>query len=104
MTRINDVKKVLGNSGVEMDADDVVATLVKDPRYQARVTRTQVAHSLQALCESDLDVIRTRTGMYQHVQLNAAPTPLATAPARRLSCRHQSISSPLRYSSRAIRS
>ena len=83
MTRINDVKKVLRNSGVEMDADDVVATLVKDPRYRARVTRTQVAHSLQALCESDLDVIRTRTGMYQHVQLNAAPIPLAAAPARR---------------------
>jgi hypothetical protein len=83
MTRINDVKKVLRNSGVEMDADDVVAMLVKHPRYQARVTRTQVAHSLQALCESDLDVIRTRTGMYQHVQLNAAPTPLVTAPTRR---------------------
>lgn len=42
-----------------------------------------MAHSLQALCESDRDVIRTRTGMYQHVQLDAAPTPLATAPAGR---------------------
>lgn len=32
MTRINDVKKVLRNTGVEMDGDDVVAELVKPPR------------------------------------------------------------------------
>ena len=76
MTLINDVKKTLRDSGVEMDADDITALLRHQPRYRGRVHRTQVAHALQALSASEPDVIRTRTGLYQHVPINRSPLPV----------------------------
>ena len=78
MTLINDVKKTLRDSGVEMDADDITALLRHQPRYRGRVHRTQVAHALQALSASEPDVIRTRTGLYQHVPINRSPLPVPT--------------------------
>lgn len=83
--RVNDVKKVLRDSGVEMDADDVRAVMRTRPAYQG-LTRTQVAQSLSSLCESDPDIIRTRLGLYQHLSRHltgADPTPAALTGADR---------------------
>jgi hypothetical protein len=66
MTIINSVKKVLRDSGFEMDADDIAETLSGWARYPAGITRTQVANALQSLCVNDADVVRTRQGLYQY--------------------------------------
>ena len=82
--RINDVKKALRDSGVEMDADDILAVMRTRPPYR-NLTRVQVAQSLGSLCESDPDIIRTRLGLYQHVNrpLTTAELPTFAAPAPR---------------------
>lgn len=82
--RINNVKKVLRDSGVEMDADDILAVMRTRAVYR-NLTRVQVAQSLGSLCESDPDIIRTRLGLYQHVNrpLTAAELPILAAPAPR---------------------
>ncbi len=67
MTMINDVKKVLRDSGVEMDADDVVAELIRRyVRYRDWLTRGQISGCLARLRSSDIDVDRTRPGLYQY--------------------------------------
>jgi hypothetical protein len=84
--RINDVKKVLRDSGVEMDADDILAIMRARPPYRS-LTRVQVAQSLSSLCESDPDIIRTRLGLYQHVSqplASSALAPVGVAAPRRL--------------------
>jgi hypothetical protein len=84
--RINDVKKVLRDSGIEMDADDILAVMRTRPPYRS-LTRVQVAQSLGSLCESDPDIIRTRLGLYQHVSqplASSALPPVGVAAPRRL--------------------
>jgi hypothetical protein len=67
MTMINDVKKVFRDTGAEMDADDIVAELVeRSVRYRGRLTRGQVSGCLARLCSSDVDIDRTRPGLYQY--------------------------------------
>lgn len=67
MTMINDVKKVLRDTGVEMDADDVVAELTgRYVRYRGGLTRDQVSGCLARLRSSDIDIDRTRPGLYQY--------------------------------------
>lgn len=70
MSLINEVKKALGRSGIEMDADDVASQLACIPGPRRRVTRTQVANALAALAASDPNVIRTRLGLYQYVTVD----------------------------------
>lgn len=66
MTLINEVKKALCRTGIEMDADDIADHLWQRPGHRARVSRTQVSHALQALASTEHDIIRTRPGLYQH--------------------------------------
>jgi hypothetical protein len=95
MSLINEVKKVLRNTGVEMDADDIATDLARSPRYKGRLDRKQVAHALSALCASDADIIRTRTGLYQHVHLEQVlPNPLAAPRRRSLTIAAPALSSP----------
>lgn len=66
MTLINEVKKALCRTGIEMDARDIVDHLSRLPRHAIHVTPAQVSHALHALATSGGDVIRTRPGLYQH--------------------------------------
>ena len=67
MTLINEVKKALCRTGIEMDADDIADHLWQRPGHRARASRTQVSHALQALASTQHDIIRTRPGLYQHL-------------------------------------
>jgi hypothetical protein len=81
MTLINEVKKTLCRTGIEMDATDVADHLARLPGRDLRPTRTQVAHALHALTVSDHDIIRTRPGLYRHQPMIPGPSPaIPTAP------------------------
>ena len=74
MSRVNDVKKILRDRGVEMDADDVLAVLHAQPRYRVGLGRSHVSTSLAELHATDPDIVRTRRGLYRYYE---APTPAA---------------------------
>ncbi len=59
MTLINEVKKALCRTGIEMDARDIADHLFRLPRHAIHVTPAQVSHALHALTITDGDVIRT---------------------------------------------
>ena len=84
MSRINAVKKILRDRGVEMDADDVLAILRTEPRYRVGLARNQVAHTLAELHGCDPDIIRTRRGLYRYRDTGnpRPPTPIPAPPVQ----------------------
>jgi hypothetical protein len=77
VSRVNQVKKILRDHGVEMDADDILHALKTDQRRRGTPTRTQVMHSLADLHATDPDITRTRRGLYRYHQATTPPRPPA---------------------------
>ena len=75
MTLINEVKKALCRTGIEMDARDIADHLSRLPRHAINVTPAQVSHALHALTTTNGDVIRTRPGLYRHQPAAIEPAP-----------------------------
>ena len=80
MTLINEVKKALCRTGIEMDARDIADHLSRLPRHAINVTPAQVSHALHALTTTNGDVIRTRPGLYRHQPAAIEPAPPVRPP------------------------
>ena len=93
MSRVNQIKKILRDSAVEMDADDVLLALERIARYRP-VARDQVSHCLHELYKSDSDIIRTRRGLYRYI--DTQPPPVGARAS------HQPTHTPVRLDARNL--